>query len=71
KHGKTNASIPEDKTVETILLEEALPLLAAKAGTKKGTKKAANPTSATKTKKTTATAAKGKKTTKTAKTGKS
>ncbi len=38
KHGKTNASIPEGETVEGITLEKALPLLAAKATTKKSTK---------------------------------
>jgi DNA topoisomerase I len=34
KHGKVNASLPEGGTVESMTLELALPLLAAKAGTK-------------------------------------
>ena len=57
KHGKTNAGIPEGETVESITLEKALELLAAKEGTKKkGTRKS----SSTKTagQKTTKTAAK-------------
>ncbi|WP_404787888.1 type I DNA topoisomerase [Altericista sp. CCNU0014] len=41
KYGKTNASLPEDTTVENISLEEALKLVTEKAGTKKGGKKAA------------------------------
>lgn len=47
KHGKTNASIPEDKTVENISLKDALQLLAEKAGTKKGGKKATKSTTKT------------------------
>jgi DNA topoisomerase-1 len=39
KHGKTNAGIPEGETVESLTLEKALELLAAKAGTKKATRK--------------------------------
>ena len=40
KHGKTNATLPKGKTPEDITLEEALALVAAKAGAK-GKKKAA------------------------------
>lgn len=39
KHDKTNASLPEGETVETITLEAALELLSAKAATKKTTRK--------------------------------
>ncbi len=39
KHGKTNASLPEGETTESIALETALQLLAAKAGTKSTKKK--------------------------------
>ena len=39
KHGKVNAGLPEDETVESITLEKALELLAAKAASKKTTKK--------------------------------
>jgi DNA topoisomerase I len=55
KHGKINASLPEGATVEGLTLEAALPLLDAKAGTKKSsTKKAASQAStASKTKSTT------------------
>lgn len=35
KHGKTNASLPEGETADTITLEKALELLTAKEGTKK------------------------------------
>jgi DNA topoisomerase-1 len=38
KHGKTNASIPEGESVESITLEKAAELLAAKASTKKSSK---------------------------------
>jgi len=43
KHGKINATLPKDKTPETITLEDAVALLAAKAGAgpKKSFKKAA------------------------------
>jgi DNA topoisomerase-1 len=51
KHGKTNAGIPEGETVESLTLEKALELLAAKAGAKKSTRKSTK--TATKTKKTT------------------
>lgn len=37
KHGKTNAGLPEGKTENDISLEEAISLIAAKAGTKKKT----------------------------------
>ncbi|TVQ56221.1 MAG: DNA topoisomerase I, partial [Spirulina sp. DLM2.Bin59] len=49
KHGKVNASLPEGETLETMTLEKALPILAAKAGTKKTTtKKATSKKAATK-----------------------
>jgi DNA topoisomerase-1 len=80
KHGKTNASLPEGETPETMTLELAVTLLEAKAGSKgkrkstKSTKSTTSGTSKTKTAKTkTATkkAAAKKTTTKknTAKTG--
>ncbi|MDJ1182780.1 type I DNA topoisomerase [Roseofilum casamattae] len=53
KHGKTNASIPKDKDIEQVTLEEALEWLAAKATTTKKTT----------TKKTTAKKTTAKKTT--------
>jgi DNA topoisomerase I len=56
KHGKVNAGLPKDETVESVTLEKALELLAEKAATKKTTK--------TKTAKKKTTTAK-KKTTKT------
>jgi DNA topoisomerase I len=62
-HGKTNAGLPEGETVESMTIEKALELLAAKAGTKKTTRKSAGGT-ASKTSKTTKTT----KTTKTKKT---
>ena len=73
KHNKTNASIPEDKTVENITLEDALQLIAEKAGTKKGAKtsaRGASKKSGTKTTKSAAktTKASAAKTTKTANT---
>jgi DNA topoisomerase I len=52
KYGKTNVSIPEDKTVENISLEEALQLISEKAGTKKGGKTAKAKTTKAKTTKT-------------------
>lgn len=64
KYGKTNASLPEDKTAETISLEEALKVIAAKVGSKKGTKKTA-------TKGATKTSAAAKSTKKKATTSKS
>ncbi len=56
KHGKTNASLPEGETVESITLEKAVELLAAKAETKGKTKTKSTTKKATKstTKKTTA-----------------
>jgi DNA topoisomerase I len=64
KYGKVNASIPEDKTVENISLEEALILITAKAGTKKGAKKTTQATASKTTKsKTDSTKTKTKKTT--------
>lgn len=35
KHGKTNVSLPEGETVESVTLEQAVALLSSKAGTKK------------------------------------
>ena len=55
KHGKVNASIPEGETVESLTLEKALELLAAKAGTKKTTRKSTRSTAKKKTTKTTKT----------------
>jgi DNA topoisomerase I len=67
KYGKVNASIPEDKTVENISLEEAIQLVEAKAGTKKGAKKTAKSTTKSAAKSATkeTAAAKTKRTTKT------
>jgi len=39
KHGKVNATIPDKDAIETISLEEALPLLAAKSRSGKTTRK--------------------------------
>ncbi len=51
KHGKVNASLPEGETLETMTLAKALPVLAAKADTKKTTrKKATTKKTATETK---------------------
>ncbi len=66
KHGKVNASIPEGETTESIALETAVALLAAKASSKKGskaksTKTAAASTSKAKTSKTTKTTKKATK----------
>lgn len=60
KHGKTNASLPEGKTVEDMTLETALEVLAAKASTTKSsksstTKKSTAKTSSSKTTKKTTT----------------
>ncbi|MBW4647931.1 MAG: type I DNA topoisomerase [Kastovskya adunca ATA6-11-RM4] len=63
KHGKTNASIPEEESVEEITLEKSLELLAAKASTKKSTRSSKS-TSSTKSKTTTAKKTTRKKTTK-------
>lgn len=75
KHGKVNATLPEEETVESITMEKALELINAKAGTKKSggrtsrasTSKTSTKTSTSKTttkktttKKSTATAAKSK-----------
>lgn len=59
KHGKINATLPKDTSVESLTMEQAVELLAAKAakaGTKKKTtrRKSTSKTSASKTKKTTA-----------------
>ena len=76
KHGKINASIPEGETVETVTLEKAVELLAAKASTKKTGRKStkstkasdsSKATTATKAKKTAAKTSKSTKESKTAK----
>lgn len=53
KHGKVNAGLPEGETVETITLEKALELLAAKASTKKKTTRKSTTKKKTTTKRTT------------------
>ena len=53
KHGKVNVGLPEGETLETMTLEKALPLLAAKAGTTK--KKSSSRRTSTTQKKTTST----------------
>jgi DNA topoisomerase I len=70
KHGKTNVSIPEGKTVEDMTMDIAVELLSSKASTSKSTRKTtksqgAGAKSATKTAKTTKTT----KTTKSSATG--
>jgi DNA topoisomerase-1 len=52
KHGKTNASLPEGKSVEDMTLETALEVLAAKASTKKSGSKSSKSTSSAKGKST-------------------
>ena len=49
KHGKVNASVPEDKAIEDLTLAEAVELLAAKAGASKSTKSKAKSTKSRKT----------------------
>lgn len=63
QHGKINAGLAEGQTVESLTLEEALALLAAKAGTKKKTTRKTSSSSKT-------TGKTASKTTKTAKTTK-
>ncbi len=58
KHGKVNASIPEGESAESLTLEKALELLAAKAGTQKTTRKSST---ASQSKTTKATTSKRKK----------
>jgi DNA topoisomerase-1 len=53
KHGKINAGLPEDETVEGITLEKALELLVQKAASKKTTKKKTTKKTTTKKKTTT------------------
>jgi DNA topoisomerase-1 len=65
KHEKTNVSIPEGETVETITLAAALELLSAKAATKKTTRKSTS-SSASTTQKASGTKAGTKTGTKTA-----
>ncbi len=67
KHKKTNASIPEGETVESVTLEMALVLLAAKAGTSKSSKSSKSTSKSTKSSETKKTAAKKTTTKKTAK----
>ena len=68
KHGKTNASVPEDQSVEQLTMETALELLAAKASTKKSGTRSSKSASSTdgKSAKTSSTTRKtaAKKTTK-------
>ncbi|NER38909.1 MAG: type I DNA topoisomerase [Oscillatoria sp. SIO1A7] len=52
KHGKTNVSLPEGKSVEELTLAEALDLLAAKAATSKGSRKSTKSGSSSSKKKT-------------------
>jgi len=66
KHGKTNASVPEGESVETLTLERALELLAAKQGSaKSGSKssKSSKSTSSSSSKKSTSTTKTSEKTT--------
>ena len=66
KHGKINATIPKDQTVESLTLEQAVALIADKAGgppTKKAAKKAAKKSAGKKTAKKAAKKAAKKKTT--------
>lgn len=58
KHGKVNAGLPKDETVEEITLEKALELLAEKAATKKKTTKKTTTKKKTATKRKTTTAKK-------------
>jgi DNA topoisomerase I len=46
KHGKTNASLPEGESVESLTLENAVKILAAKAGTKTKTGRTSSKTAA-------------------------
>lgn len=61
KHGKTNVSLPEGETVESVTLEQAVALLSSKAGTKK-TGSRRTTTGRTTTGRTTKTAAASKAT---------
>lgn len=63
KHGKVNASLPEGKTPEDMTLELALPLLEAKAGTKKKTTRKKSTDAKSGTAKATTTKSKAKATT--------
>ncbi|MGF1481957.1 MAG: type I DNA topoisomerase [Cyanophyceae cyanobacterium] len=67
KHGKINASIPEGETVESISLEKALELLAAKESTKKTTRKTTRKTKTEATKSTKSTKSRSTTAKKTAK----
>lgn len=55
KHGKTNVSIPEGQTVESLTLATAVQLLASKASTSKTTRKTSKTKTASATKSTTKT----------------
>ncbi len=63
KHGKINATLPKDKEPETITMEEAVALIAAKSNAKPKAKKAAPKKKAAAKKKTTTKKATPKKTT--------
>jgi DNA topoisomerase I len=58
KHKKTNVSIPEGETVESVTLEMALTLLAAKAGTSKSSKSSKSASKSTKSSETKSSEAK-------------
>ncbi|MEO1523046.1 MAG: type I DNA topoisomerase [Cyanobacteria bacterium J06633_2] len=66
KHGKTNASLPEGETEESITLEKALKLLSTKEGTKKKTSRSSSKSSASKSSSKSTTKSSTKKSTKTA-----
>jgi DNA topoisomerase-1 len=71
KHGKTNVSVPEGESVESLTLDKAVELLAAKAGsTAKTSRKSTSTKSATGAKKTTTGKTTTKKTTATTSTTK-
>lgn len=71
KHNKTNAAIPEGQTAESITLETALDMLAAKSSTKKSTSKSKSTTAKKTATSATEKKATTKKTTKTTSTKKS
>ncbi|MBD2295023.1 type I DNA topoisomerase [Anabaena sphaerica FACHB-251] len=61
KHGKTNVSLPEGQSVETITLSAALELLQAKASTKSTSRTSKSTTSKTKSSTTKSSTTRGKK----------
>jgi len=64
KHNKTNASLPEGQSVETITLETAIPLLEAKTGSKTKSSRSSTKSATSTKKKSTASSSTAKKTTK-------